>query len=83
MVIGIGEQEYSSWDKINGDKDVSYVLEILNDADYEQIITLVNEEATKDGIISAFETLSKSCQFNDVIYVNYSGHGQRMGNIAR
>ena len=47
LVIGIGRQEDSAWNKINGDKDVPYVLEILNDANYEQIITCVNEEATK------------------------------------
>lgn len=47
LVIGIGRQEDSAWNKINGDKDVPYVLEILNDANYEQIITCVNEEAAK------------------------------------
>ena len=52
MVIGIGKQEDSAWNKINGDKDVPYVLEILNAAKYEQIITCVNEEATKAGVIT-------------------------------
>ena len=58
LVIGIGKQADSAWNKINGDKDVPYVLEILNAAKYEQIITCVNEEATKAGIVSAFQTLS-------------------------
>ena len=62
LVIGIGKQIDSAWNKINGDKDVPYVLEILNAANYEQIITCVNEEATKVGIVSAFQSLEQSCQ---------------------
>ena len=78
LVIGIGKQEDSAWNKINGDKDVPYVLEILNAANYEQIITCVNEEATKAGIVSAFHTLTESCQPSDIVYIHFSGHGQQM-----
>ena len=82
LVIGIGKQEDSAWNKINGDKDVPYVLEFLNAAKYEQIITCVNEEATKAGIVSAFHTLTQSCQPNDIVYIHYSGHGQQMKDIG-
>ncbi|MBR5493269.1 MAG: caspase family protein [Alistipes sp.] len=82
LVIGIGKQEDSAWNKINGDKDVPYVLEILNAAKYEQIITCVNEEATKAGIVSAFQTLTQSCQPNDIVYIHYSGHGQQMSDTG-
>lgn len=82
LVIGIGKQEDSAWNKINGDKDVPYVLEILNAAKYEQIISCVNEEATKTGIVSAFQTLTQSCQPNDIVYIHYSGHGQQMKDIG-
>ena len=82
LVIGIGKQEDSAWNKINGDKDVPYVLEILNNANYEQIITCVNDEATKTGIVSAFQTLTQSCQPNDIVYIHYSGHGQQMRDIG-
>lgn len=82
LVIGIGKQADSAWNKINGDKDVPYVLEILNAAKYKQIITRVNEEATKTGIISAFQTLTQSCQPNDIVYIHYSGHGQQMRDIG-
>ena len=75
LVIGIGKQEDSAWNKINGDKDVPYVLEILNAATYGQIITCINEEVTKAGIVSAFQTLTQSCQPNDIVYIHYSGHG--------
>lgn len=78
LVIGIGTQEDPAWSKINGDKDVPYVLEILNNANYEQIITCVNTQATKAGIVEAFGTLTDSCQPNDIVYVHFSGHGQQM-----
>lgn len=78
LVIGIGKQEDPAWNKINGDKDVPYVKEILDGANYEQIITLVNEEATKDAIVAAFQSLAQSCQIGDVVYVHFSGHGQQM-----
>lgn len=78
IVIGIGEQEDTAWNKINGDKDVPYVLEILEEAGYGQVITCVNEQATKSGIISAFRKLIQSCDQGDVVYVHYSGHGQQM-----
>lgn len=78
LVIGIGKQEDQAWNKINGDKDVPYVMAILEDADYQQIFTLVNEEATKEGIVAAFQNLAQSCQKGDVVYVHFSGHGQRM-----
>jgi hypothetical protein len=82
LVIGIGNHEDSAWDKINGDRDVPYVLKILNAAKYEQIITCVNEEATKAGIVSAFQTLAQSCQPNDIVYIHYSGHGQQMRDMG-
>ena len=78
LVIGLGQQEDISWNKINGDKDVAYVLEILSDAAFSQIITRVNEDATKAGIVEAFRTLEQSCRPNDIVYVHFSGHGQQV-----
>ena len=81
LVIGIGEQKDPTWQKINGDKDVPYVLELLNNAGYGQVITLINDEATKDGIVSAFQKLAQSCQKDDIVYVHFSGHGQQMSDV--
>lgn len=78
LIIGLGKQEDPAWNKINGDKDVPYVLEILHNANYEQIISLVNEEACKLNIVNAFQLLEQSCQSGDIIYIHFSGHGQQM-----
>ena len=81
LVVGIGKQEDKAWGKINGDKDVSYVLEMLKKAKYRSIATLVNSQATKANIVSAFKQLAGRCKNGDVVYVHFSGHGQQMKDI--
>lgn len=78
LVIGLGQQEDKAWAKINGDRDVPLVKEMLNAAGYKQIKILVNKQATKSAIIKAFGTLAKQCKQGDVVYVHFSGHGQQM-----
>ena len=81
LVIGLGEQEDKSWAKINGDKDVPYVKEMLMKSGYEDIVTLVNRQATKAGIVSAFTALTVQCKSGDRVYVHFSGHGQLMTDV--
>lgn len=83
LIIGIGKQKDSSWNKINGDKDVPYVLEFLDNAQYEEIITCVNELATKTGIVDAFIQLNNNCNPNDIVYIHFSGHGQQMTDAGQ
>ena len=61
LIIGIGEQQDKSWVKINGDKDVPYVQAMLTRFGYGDITTLVNKQATKAGIVSAFKKLTAKC----------------------
>lgn len=81
LVIGLGEQEDKNWTKINGDKDVPYVIEMLERSGYRDIVTLVNRQATKAGIVSAFSVMAGKCQKGDVVYVHFSGHGQFVTDI--
>lgn len=81
LVIGIGEQQDKSWAKINGDKDVPYVKEILSAADYMDVRTLINRQATKAAIVKAFKSLANSCRVGDVVYIHFSGHGQQMTDV--
>ena len=76
LVFGIGMQKDVSWAKINGDKDVPYVTSMLNTCGYKDIRTLVNNQATKSGILSAFKALTSNCRPGDIIYIHFSGHGQ-------
>lgn len=76
LVIGVGQQKDKSWAKINGDKDVQYVKQMLGNAGYTDVRTLVNEQATKSAIVSAFKNLAVRCKTDDIVYVQFSGHGQ-------
>ena len=53
LVIGLGEQLDSSWAKINGDKDIGYVVAMLGEMGYSDIATLKNAQATKRAIYRA------------------------------
>lgn len=81
LVIGIGEQADKSWAKINGDKDVPLVQQMLNKVGYTDVRTLVNKQATKAGIVSAFKKLTAQCAVGDIVYIHFSGHGQQVTDV--
>ena len=83
IVIGIGQQEDKAWGKINGDRDVPFVEEMLKNAKFKtgNIKKLVNQQATKAAIVNAFKTLALQSKRGDVVYVHYSGHGQQMKDV--
>ena len=81
LVIGLGEQEDKSWAKINGDKDVPLVQQMLQTVGYTDIRTLVNKQATKAGIVAAFKKLTAKCAVGDIVYVHFSGHGQQVTDV--
>lgn len=81
LVIGLGEQQDKAWNKINGDKDIPFVLAMLTNAGSKSVTTLVNRQATKTGIVGAFKRMTASCKHGDVVYIHYSGHGQQMTDV--
>jgi len=81
LVIGLGKQEDRAWPKINGDKDVPLVQAMLKNAGFKSVMTLVNRQATKTGIVGAFKRMTASCKYGDVVYIHYSGHGQQMTDV--
>ena len=81
LVIGLGEQQDKAWNKINGDKDVPLVQAMLKNAGFKSVMTLVNRQATKTGIVGAFKRMTASCKYGDVVYIHYSGHGQQMTDV--
>ena len=83
LVIGLGEQLDRNWPKINGDKDIQYIMQMLLETGYYygNIITLINSQATKTNIVSAFRRLAVLCNKDDIVYVHFSGHGQRITDL--
>lgn len=81
ILIGLGEQLDKSWCKINGDKDVPLVASMLKSNGFTDIVTLINFKATKAGITNAFDSLIHRSQKGDIIYIQFSGHGQMMTDV--
>lgn len=83
LVIGIGQQEDKAWGKINGDRDVPYVMEMLKNAKFKtgNVKKLVNQQATKAAIMNALKSLASQSKHGDIVYVHFSGHGQQMKDV--
>ena len=83
LVIGIGQQEDKGWGKINGDRDVPFVEEMLTNARFKtgNVKKLVNQQATKVAIVNAFNSLASQSKRGDLVYVHFSGHGQQMKDV--
>ena len=81
LVIGIGEQKDKNWGKINGDKYIPYVHRMMSDVGYKHIRTLINSQATKSMIVSAFKDLTTQCNLGDIVYIHFSGHGQLVTDV--
>ena len=81
LAIGIGQYQDTSWGRINADNDLTYVLEILDMYRFSDVTILKNAEATKSAIVSEFEQLADRSGRGDVIYIHFSGHGQRITDV--
>ena len=85
LVIGIGnypDVDYG-WPRIHGNNDISIVCEMLavNGFQKENITTLCDSQATYDAILSAFADLESKLSKDDVVYIQFSGHGQRITDL--
>lgn len=81
LLIGLGEQKDPAWNKINGDRDVELLSRQLSEAGVRDIHTLVNQKATKKAIVSAIKALTARSKSGDLVYIHFSGHGQRMTDL--
>lgn len=81
LVIGVGTYEDPAWIRINGNRDVRLVVDMLGRNGYSDITTLTDKKATKSTIVKEFEALTERCAEGDTIYIHFSGHGQRMTDI--
>lgn len=84
LLIGIGEYpQDSGWNTIHGDNDVSIIKTLLLEQGFieDNIGVLKNAEATKSGILSAMEQLRRKAQSGDVVYIQFSGHGQQITDL--
>lgn len=84
LIIGIGDYPSNSgWNRINGDKDIPLVEEMLkaNGFPTQNIVKLRNEQATFAGIKKEIESLITKSQKDDIVYIHFSGHGQQITDL--
>lgn len=81
LIIGLGEYQDKAWSKIHGDRDVPIVKDMLVKCGYTDVVTLINKQATKSGITSAFSQLAEKCRKGDTVYIHFSGHGQQITDV--
>lgn len=81
LIICVGEQLDNEWADINAENDLWYAQKLLDFYRYDDISSLCGKEATKQGIVNVFGTVADRCTKGDIIYIHFSGHGQRMTDV--
>lgn len=85
LVIGIGAYpSETGWASISGANDVPVVRQMLIDNGFEarNIQTLIDAQATYNGIKLAFHHLIATSQTGDDVYIQFCGHGQQITDVS-
>lgn len=85
LLVGVGKREKDSEAMAVSAKDADYLkraLKAFNLFGDEKIAPLVNEEATKSGILEKLDFLAKSTKNKsaDLVIIFFSGHGSKIGD---
>ena len=78
LFVAIGNYPAKSgWVRINSQNDVDLLAPVFRNAGFI-VTTLVDEQATHEGIINAFKSLTNQCKRGDQVFIHFSCHGQQM-----
>ncbi|MFT5722977.1 MAG: hypothetical protein ACI9JN_000082 [Bacteroidia bacterium] len=84
LIIAIGDYPESGqtpdWRDISSVNDIPLIPSALQKQGFqtEHIDILKNEQATKEGIVTAIKSLTKTSQKGDVVIIHFSSHGQQI-----
>jgi len=84
LIVGIGNYPTENgWNQIHGDNDVPLIKSSLleNGFQEENIIYLVDQQATKKNIELQLDKLITAAQPNDIFYIHFSTHGQQVLDV--
>jgi len=83
LLIGIGK--YQAVPRLPGSKnDIDLVHQVLVSRygfSEQDIHTVMDEAATREGMLAAFNRIIKEAGPNDVVYIHYSGHGSQVQDL--
>lgn len=78
LLVGISKyyaNGRTAWTNIHGKEDVDLLTPMLKEKGFE-VCSVVNEEATYQGIVSALNAFIDNTKKKDVVYLHFSCHGQ-------
>lgn len=81
LIIAIGDYPAEGgWSQISSANDVPLIKSTLLTQGFSasNITTLIDNQATKQGIENAFTALAKRIKKGDIVVIHYSGHGQQI-----
>jgi hypothetical protein len=81
LIVAIGEYpKVGGWRNLSSINDIKYVKAALiqNGFAEKDIDTLINQKATKNGIIKALDDLISRALPGDIVVFHFSGHGQQI-----
>lgn len=84
LLIGIGDYpQEGGWQKINAVNDLGVIGDALRSRGFQSdnIIILKDQQATRDGILNVWrQVLLPKVRTGDVVYFQFSGHGQQVAD---
>jgi len=82
LIIAVGsyDQNLTGWYPISADHDVPLIQKTLTGLGFEEkdIMYLKDEQATKVGMVNAFNELLSKVSAGDDVVIHYSGHGHQI-----
>ena len=77
IIIAIGDyDEATGWKDISSINDIPLIEGALSKQGFSDFIIKRNEEATKAGILQAFDEMKARSNPGDILVVHFSSHGQ-------
>ena len=86
LIIAIGKYDSTTgWKSISSMNDIKYIRAALESQGFDpsQIDTLVNQQATKAGIMAAIDKLIAASKAGDIVVFHFSGHGQQIFDAGK
>lgn len=84
LLVGISNYSsnpHTQWSDINGVNDINIISSDLQKQGFQNIVTLLDQNATSKNIKQCLEDLVMACNKDDVVYFHFSGHGQPVLDI--
>lgn len=77
LIIGLGDYgPDTEWYETHGDHDANSMLEKVKTIGFNNVSKLVNNQATKQNILSHINSIYDSCSKGDIVLLYFAGHGQ-------